>query len=1736
MDQKQTEEGEGGPRRSSRLAPPPTSAAEEETVSETRQVGRESDVIFGIAGRTRQSFPKRASAGSVIYPSLSDLDTSPGPKRFPTRNLFSGWINLSSQMRLRHEELRGTEWKPILEVKGEKIVETWIYYEPLKTSKWQTICIDGTTGQMDENDVTCLEARYISRREEIDECYLYPDEVAPSVSDFCRAKTVEEIISMWGAVSNPLNDYLTANFHCAACGKTRKLRYLHARDVLTFMPAHTRRCEVLGRRCGEAVMLKGYHPIPRVLEQLVMDIGGVQNRQSEVQEDYASLHSTGNVEYESGRPGGPVPTSDQREDMMDGNTLAILKSMGRQGVSVKAYDGKGGGASLRIWGESLRRYFRLFNIREGVDQVTIATCFLEGKAKDWWDNICLTEQQDEIGDIEQLIHRLQLHFRPLNEDINLSLQWRNLQQHGDINAYRQQVYQLRAQFPFGEVAEFCLTYHGLRKELRAPVLSELWKLNTRHLPLAQLFELAAQAEVTSGTTLFPRFTERLRQEANVGRLSGTNRGAPWNPGGQRYTSWSQRGVSGWNQQYRPPPMHTPTNQPVRSEHRPAREARQPVRSNVQRTEEQAAWIRKRPCWICDKTGHLIRECTKRKPTGCPRCGKDHQLKVCPDRPKAVVACVGTESESDKDLLQDVSEMSQHQNDILEYRVKVNGLDTLVMVDTGAQLSLISQAEAERLGVKWDDRDIRTDVVGADGEAITIKGSARVTVEFSSGRQKEEMFVAHPLRHTIIFGLPWIRKHAPSFNWNDLSLTFASGEVWTVNSTNTRARGLVTRGNQPMEGDEKQDECLIVAVTAIEAQNGELKERRTFVSSKEVQPLLQEFADIFEPLTGIPPEDRIQHAIELVPGAKPVMKRPYRLAEAQLKEVEKQISGALSEGWVQPSYSPWGTAIFVVGKKNGEWRMCVDYRDLNALTEQDAYPLPRIDDILHKVASSSVFTTLDLQSGYHQIQIRAEDRPKTAFRLATPVSGTCHYEWKVMPFGLKNAPPTFQRYMSLVLKDAAGFCDVYMDDIIIYSNTMEEHIEHVREVFTILRLAKLKVKLEKCTFGQRSVEFLGHVLKDGRIWMRPEKQQVIRDWHEPLKTAKEVRQFLGLASYYRNYVVNFATIAAPLINLTRKRAAIQWTWEVQEAFRKLKEAISQNIGRVCWDSSSKTRVITDASGVGLGAVLEQYHSDRWETVAVWSRALNGCQRNYSILDKEWLAILEAVTRVWRHWLTGHQFEIYTDHSPLVQILTKKVEDLTSRQLRWLERLEPFSFTIKYIKGNDNVVADALSREVASLEVNAIEVTDGCGQVVELGLRKEDVVEAIQQDSFYLELLKDVTAQLQLAMENREGVLYTSTGQLCVPKSKLLRFKLVLEHHDQAYAGHWSVEKTLAQLKQSYYWPTMSNDVQEVVDTCGVCQRSRFQKKVDRAPIRFIEAQYPWEVVTVDFVSGFAPTKRKHTAICVICDRFTRMMHAESCKDHETARETAKIMIRRIFRAHGCPRVVLSDRGAQFDSELWRCFWEMMGTRVHLATTHHPQSNGLTERMNRTLIGLIRKVTQHRKNDWDELLPLLEFAYNQTPNSTTGVAPFEAQQGYLPVVPSTLLAAAHWQKQCRGGVKEFITSVRKDYQRIHKVLRETEEKALESVKAREDARRKAPEFFVGDEVLVYWEPFLTYSTQPRKQRFRYQGPFIITEVKHPHCVRLDGLPDKMPDMINVEYVHLFKRSREPELVQLRDQQTG
>ena len=840
---------------------------------------------------------------------------------------------------------------------------------------------------------------------------------------------------------------------------------------------------------------------------------------------------------------------------------------------------------------------------------------------------------------------------------------------------------------------------------------------------------------------------------------------------------------------------------------------------------------------------------------------------------------------------------------------------------------------------------------------------------------------------------------------------------------------------------------------------------------------------------------------------------------------------MKKGWIQPSTSPWGTAILMVPKKDKTWHMCVDYRDLNALIVADAYPLLRIDDLLHRLGSAKYFSKLDLQSGYYQIWIEPSDREKTAFRINEPVDGHCHFEWRVMPFGLKNAPPTFQRYMTLVMNECADCCLVYMDNLLVFSETQEKHMQHVTRVFAALAKAKLKVKMAKCVFGTERVEFLGHVISQGYIEMETSKKQAILRWTSSLTSAREVRQFMGIVSYYRNFVPRLATIAEPLTRLTRKHTRVEWGYKAQQSMEALKDAIINAQSLSVWDGTLPTRVSTDASDVGMGAIIEQKHHDGWGITSSWSRKLTLCQQWYSMTDREWLAAVECITRVWRHWLLGKEFELCTDHAALKEVLTKKGEDFTYRQLRWYERLEPYTFTVKYIKGKDNMVPDALSRTPEFYSIGAIELMPPSPHIT---IETSALVDAMMHDVKYKTLCSDPELCMKLYLRrSAQGLLETEGGQVCVPNDDVLRYKLVLEAHEPLFAGHFSERKTLEHVRRHWWWPHMTRTVQRVVKCCPVCQCDATKKQIDEGPYRPIAAGGPWEVITVDFVSGFVPSVRnRFTACCVVCDRFTRMIHVEPCRDHATAQETVGMMLRMVISRHGCPRMIISDRGTQFDSELWTQVWKMLGTRVALASTHHPQTNGLTERFNRTLISLIRKYAHAYPKHWAEFLPMFEFAYNNTVHSVTQIAPFVADRGYHPPMPVSMLNT-RWNitSPHPTQVKDHLTKLRRMMYDIWEMIRRNEMKVQQQVADRESKHRGNPKYEVGDEVLVYWPPFRAYADLARKHRMRYIGPFTVTRVVGDNAVELKGLPDRMPKVLNTEYVHLYKRDDDPRLAELR-----
>ncbi|GJS43204.1 putative reverse transcriptase domain-containing protein [Tanacetum coccineum] len=476
----------------------------------------------------------------------------------------------------------------------------------------------------------------------------------------------------------------------------------------------------------------------------------------------------------------------------------------------------------------------------------------------------------------------------------------------------------------------------------------------------------------------------------------------------------------------------------------------------------------------------------------------------------------------------------------------------------------------------------------------------------------------------------------------------------------------------------------------------IKETGDKSKKKQLQdvPIVKNFPEVFpEDLPGLPHTRQVEFHIDLVPGAAPVARAPYRLAPSEMKELADQLQELSDKGFIRPSSSPWGAPVLFVKKKDGSLRMCIDYRELNKLTVKNRYPLPRIDDLFDQLQGSSVYSKIDLRSGYHQLRVREEDISKTAFRTRYG-----HYEFQVMPFGLTNAPAVFMDLMNRVCKPYLDkFVIVFIDDILIYSKNKQEHEEHLKIILELLKKEELYAKFSKCEFWIPKVQFLGHVIDNKGIHVDPAKIESVKDWASP-KTPTEIRQFLGLAGYYRRFIEGFSKIAKPMTKLTQKKVKFEWGDKQEAAFQLLKQKLCSAPILALPEGSEDFIVYCDASIKGLGAVLMQ----REKVISYASRQLKIHEKNYTTHDLELGAVVFAL-KIWRHYLYGTKCTVFTDHKSLQHILNQK--ELNMRQRRWLELLSDYDCDIRYHPGKANVVADALSRKEREppLRVRALVMT-------------------------------------------------------------------------------------------------------------------------------------------------------------------------------------------------------------------------------------------------------------------------------------------------------------------------------------------------------------------------------------------------------------------------------------------------
>lgn len=881
------------------------------------------------------------------------------------------------------------------------------------------------------------------------------------------------------------------------------------------------------------------------------------------------------------------------------------------------------------------------------------------------------------------------------------------------------------------------------------------------------------------------------------------------------------------------------------------------------------------------------------------------------------------------------------------------------------------------------------------------------------------------------------------------------------------------------------------------------------------------AHLFPPsLPGLPPDRGIPEVIPLLPDARPPAPRLFRYSPTEVDEMRRQVTDLLEKGLIQPSCSPFGAPVLFAKKKDGTLRMCLDYRALNRVTVRNSYPLPRIDDLIDRLSGSKVFSSLDLLSGYHQLLLRESDVPKSAFR--TPFGS---FEWKVLSFGLTNAPSVFQSAMNRMLADLP-FVVVYLDDILIHSRTPEEHVEHVRVVLDRLAANKYYCKLSKCEFFKPAVPFLGHIVTAAGVQVDPRKTAVVQQWPVP-QSIDELRSFLGFANYFRKFIRAYAGITLPLVRLLSSK--VKWCWddECQKAFDAVKHALTTTPVLAIPDPSVRFEVVCDASDYALGAVLLQ----NGRPIAFESRKLIPAERNYTVTEREHLAIVHAL-KTWRCYLEGPEFTVFTDHNPLTFYPRQAL--LSRRVARWLEFLERFRMRWEYRPGRSNM-ADPLSRPpsehaacciVSIASVSAQPEGASSEPISSFPAFEQMVRSGYETDPWFAEPAN--TASL----EKRYGMWWRGSC-LVLPDDPALRTAALRECHDNPLAGHTGVQKTLELVQRFFWWPGMRKHVAGYVRSCDSCQRVKASQQAPAGLLHPLPVpEVKWHTVTMDFVTDLPPSKHPvsgavHDSIMVVCDKLSKMVHlAPCCKDMD-AKAAAHLFFERVVSLHGFPRVLVHDRDPKFTSDFFASLCAINNMAQAMTSSYHPQSDGQTERANRVIEDMLRHyVCPDTQSDWVDFLPMVEFAYNNAFHSSLGSTPFRLNYGFDPLTPMSILTRSRGGKEAWEAYRELLARHKNMLARQFSVrMQEALQRArrcLEAARQRQkewaDKKRRHVEFEKGSLVLLSTKNVKLKSSGSRKLLPRFIGPFTVTRQVNPVAYEID-LPTQVR-LHNVFHVSLLR----------------
>ncbi|KAJ1704458.1 hypothetical protein LUZ63_004237 [Rhynchospora breviuscula] len=962
----------------------------------------------------------------------------------------------------------------------------------------------------------------------------------------------------------------------------------------------------------------------------------------------------------------------------------------------------------------------------------------------------------------------------------------------------------------------------------------------------------------------------------------------------------------------------------------------------------------------------------------------------------------------------------------------------ILVNSGSINNFISRHTAQFLKLPASPTTLFRVRVGNSAALQCNELCKEISLSIQSHSFTTDLFVLDLEGSDVVLGVQWLETLGPILtDWSKLHMEFnyKGQQIHLQGEGKPNAKAISSTGlNKLITSKGVGSSYMCFTVLTPEPDNT-LSPPYTVIPS--LQLLLQQFQILFQIPSSLPPSRTIDHHIPLKNGTDAINVRPYQYPQFQKNEIECLVADLLQFGAIRPSQSVFSSPVLLVKKKDGTWRFCVDYRALNAATIRDRFPIPTVDELLDELHGAFVFSKLDLHSGYHQIWVHEPDIHKTAFR-----THQGHFEFVVMPFGLCNAPSTFQALMN-----------------------------------------ELFVKSSKCTFAISEIAFLGHIISAVGVAADQSKLSAVSAWPPP-NNQRQLRSFLGLAGYYRRFVRHYASIAASLTDLLTKDG-FHWSQKEQEAFEQLKMALMTVPVLSLPYFNCPFIVETDASEVGIGAVLSQ---DK-HPIAFYSKKLSPLMQGKSTYIREMFVIQSAVMK-WRQYLLGRHFIIRTDHRSLHHMLQQTVQ--TPEQQQFCSKLVGYDFSIEYKLGASNAAADALSR-----------VREGAPRPVFMSLSRPL---CSTLDSLQIELFSDkhtkhiidgiLTTPSSWADWTFSGGLLRYKGRLYLPYSSPLIPTLLSDYHSSLLGGHSGVQRTFQRLTTHFMWNGMHKYVETFVQACDVCQKC---KPTNHSPYGLLQPiaipDELWADLSMDFVTHLPPSGG-YITILVVVDRFSKGIHLAPLPPHYTATRVAQIFWEIVGKLHGMPKSIISNRDPIFQNTFWKKLFRLQGTKLRFSSAYHPESDGQTERMNRCVEQFLRSFVHDQPSKWARILSWAEFHHNTTFTATTGMTPFEATYGRK---SPSLLA------YCTG--TSTIPAVDHDLtsrDAIISQLKTNLAKAQEAMKISADKHRTKYEFHQGQLVLLKLQPFRQVSLRrhsSHKLSLRYYGPYKVPDRIGPVAYRLE-----------------------------------